>query len=639
MHQDAISPSDSSVSQWAGGFARFMRLDEPPVIKPLPDDYKTTRALPFLFDIVRSMLMGRALLVLAAAIISQVLFSLQPYGLSWLIDSLSAGIASPDAVDDVAIWVAVLFAFWVGGPFFFQLAKLGNVYLIPHLRVAIKERLFQHLMGHTPHFFHENLPGRIAQKLTQAANSGHRLMITLTIELVQTIVLTITACLLIGTLSAHYGMVLGLWIVVFLGSTAYVGRYGVHWSRGVQNAISKVSGRLVDTINNWDLVRGFARLDHEQDGLAKTLEGEASWGRRARLFFVGIGVFHMFLGLVLMAWLVASAIADTRAGSMTIGEFTMVCSLGMHVLTMVRMFGSRMVDFFADYGAFRDGVELIMQPHAMPDRPRAGRLQVLRGGIRFENVAFSYPDGTRVFEHLNFEIRAGEKIGLVGASGAGKSTIIRLLARQFVPDAGRIAIDGQNIQDVTLASLSQAIGEVSQAPNVFHRSVGDNIAYGAPIAYGASDADHEMIWQAAEAARCRDFIERRDGGLETLVGERGLKLSGGERQRLAIARAFLKNAPILVLDEATSSLDSEAEAAIQGSLMRLMEGRTVIAIAHRLSTIVGMDRLLVLDQGKLVEEGTHAELLAKRGIYASFWYQQTRTARDTMKLIDTADAL
>ncbi|MGI9493492.1 MAG: ABC transporter transmembrane domain-containing protein, partial [Geminicoccaceae bacterium] len=313
MHQDAIF-SSASLSQWSSHFARWMRLDEPPVIEPLPEGYKTTGALPFLFDIVRSMLVGRALLVLAAAIISQILFSLQPYGLSRLIDSLSASVASPDAIDDVAIWVAVLFAFWIGGPFFFQLAKLGNVYLIPHLRVAIKARLFQHLMGHTPHFFHENLPGRIAQKLTQAATSGHSLMIMLTIELVQTIVLTITACLLIGTLSAHYGMVLGIWIVLFLGTTAYAGRYGVYWSKGVQNAISRVSGRLVDTINNWDLVRGFSRLDHERDGLATTLEGEASWGRRARLFFVGMGILHMFLGVVLMAWLVTSAIADTRAG-------------------------------------------------------------------------------------------------------------------------------------------------------------------------------------------------------------------------------------------------------------------------------------------------------------------------------------
>lgn len=630
MHQDTILPS-KPIASWTGWFVRLMKLDAAPVIVPLPDGDKTPAALPFLFDIVRSMLLGRALVVVAAAIISQVLFSLQPYGLSRLIDSLSASVATNGTVDDVAVWVALLFAFWIGGPFFFQLAKLSNVYLVPHLRVAIKARLFQHLMGHAPHYFQDNLPGRIAQKLTQAANSGQSVMIMLTIELVQTIVLTITACLLIGTLSASYGMVLGVWIVVFLGSTAYVGRFGIHWSRGVQNAISKVSGRLVDTINNWNLVRGFARLDHEREVLADTLEGEAAWSRRARLFFVGMGLLHMLLGIILMAWLVTSAITDTRAGLMTIGEFTMVCSLGMHVLTMVRMFGSRMVDFFSEYGALRDGIELIMQPHDLPDRPGAGRLTADKGAIDFENVSFAYPDGTRVFERLNLSIRPGEKVGLVGASGAGKSTLVRLLTRQFSPEAGRVAIDGQDIAGVTQESLSKAIGEVGQVPSVFHRSVGDNIAYGAP------KADVHAIWRAGDAARCRDFIERRAGGLATLVGERGLKLSGGERQRLAIARAFLKNAPILVLDEATSSLDSEAEAAIQTALMRLMAGRTVIAIAHRLSTIVGMDRLLVLDDGKLVEQGTHAALRASDGIYAAFWRQQTRTARDTAKLIDALD--
>ena len=621
MHRQALStlPVLTRLNQW---FVDFMGLDRAPVIKPLPDGYAEHRALPFLWDIVRSMLLGRVLLVVAAAIISQLMFSLQPYGLSKVIDSLNESLNAPGSVDDVALWVAVLFSFWIGGPFFFQLAKLINVYVIPHLRVAIKARLFQHLMGHSPHYFQDNLPGRLAQKLTQAANSGHNVMIMLSIEFVQTIILTAAACLLIGSLSTSYGVVLGIWIVFFLGSTAVIGRFGVHWSKGVQNAISKVSGRLVDTINNWDLVRGFARLDHEQEVLADTLQGEAAWARRARLFFVGMAVLHMTLGICLMIWLVTRAIADTRAGLMTVGEFTMVCSLGMHVLMMVRMFGARMVDFFGEYGALRDGIELLMRSHDLIDHLDAPKLMVDKGGIEFKNIAFTYPDGTRVFDALNLSINPGEKVGLVGASGSGKSTIIRLLTRQFAPDSGSITIDGQNIADVTLESLSEAIGEVGQVPNVFHRSVGDNIAYGAP------NASKPRIWEAAEAAHCLDFIERRADGLDTLVGERGLKLSGGERQRLAIARAWLKNAPILVLDEATSSLDSHAEAIIQEALMTLMKGRTVIAIAHRLSTIVGMDRLLVLDQGRLIEEGTHGDLLRRDGAYAAFWARQTDAVRE-----------
>ena len=524
----------------------------------------------------------------------------------------------------------VLFGFWIGGPFFFHMAQLINVYLVPILRAAVKARLFQHLMGHSPHFFQVHFPGRLSQKANQAANAAHRVVNTLTIDGVQTVILMITSSLLLGTLSAVYGWVLAIWVVVFLGLTAWLGSFGIELFRKLQNAASKVSGRMVDTINNWELVRSFAGLDREREVLDVALAEEAARSRRARLFFVGMAVLHITLGMGLLVWMILSAFAQTRAGHMTIGEFTMVCTLGANVVMVVRLLGRRMVDFFADYGSFRDGVELIMTAHGMPDRPRAGALTVDRGEIRFDDVTFAYPDGTRVFDRLNLAIRPGEKIGLVGASGAGKSTIVRLLTRQFLPESGRITIDGQDIADVTLESLSAAIGEVGQVPNVFHRSVGDNIAYGAP------DADDDAIWQAAIAAHCDGFIQERGRGLDTLVGERGLKLSGGERQRLAIARAFLKNAPILVLDEATSSLDSEVEAAIQDSLMQLMQGRTVIAIAHRLSTITGMDRLLVLEAGRLVEEGSHTELLARGGVYASFWKKQTRSVLDSMELIEGA---
>jgi ATP-binding cassette subfamily B protein len=600
---------------WSRWVARMFRLDEPPVIERLPAGYQTRHALPFLFDIVRSMLLGRTLLVVVAAVISQVMFSLQPLALSRLIDGLNAELEGR-AGASATLWVFVLFGFWVGGPFFFQLAQFINVYVYPQMRVAIKTRLFQHLMGHSPHFFQVNLPGRLAQKISQAATSSHGVVNALTIDGVQTIILMITSSFLLGTLSTAYGLTLAIWIAVFLGLTAYLGSFGVLLFKTLQNAISKVSGRLVDTINNWELVRGFAGLDRELDVLASVLGEETARSRRARLFFVAMAVMHVTLGMVLLVWLVLSALAETRAGAMTIGEFTMVCTLSANVVMVVRLLGRRMVDFFADYGSFRDGIELILQPHAMPDRRRAEALTVDQGAIRFEDLTFTYPDGTRVFEHLNLDIRPGEKVGLVGASGAGKSTVIRLLTRQFMPEAGAILIDGQDIADVTLASLSQAIGEVGQVPNVFHRTVGDNIAYGAP------GANEDAIWQAAMAAHCDDFIRQRGDGLDTLVGERGLKLSGGERQRLAIARALLKNAPILLLDEATSSLDSKVEAAIQDSLMRLMEGRTVIAIAHRLSTIIGMDRLLVLDEGQLVEEGTYEELLAKDGLFAAFWKRQ-----------------
>jgi ATP-binding cassette subfamily B protein len=258
----------------------------------------------------------------------------------------------------------------------------------------------------------------------------------------------------------------------------------------------------------------------------------------------------------------------------------------------------------------------VSQPHEIVDAPQARALEVTSGRIVFENVRFRHPNGFQVFENLNLDIRPGERVGLVGPSGAGKSTLVRLLRRQFEPQEGRILIDGQDIAFVTWDSLNEAIAEVPQMPGVFHRAVRDNIRYAQP------QAQDETVIRAARQAFAHDFISERGEGYDMIVGEQGIKLSGGERQRVAIARALVKDAKILVLDEATSSLDSESEHLIQTALWTLMQGRTVIAIAHRLSTIAGMDRVVYLEQGKILEDGPHRELLAHGGAYARMWNRQ-----------------
>jgi ATP-binding cassette subfamily B protein len=320
--------------------------------------------------------------------------------------------------------------------------------------------------------------------------------------------------------------------------------------------------------------------------------------------------------LVLLMGLIVLAMHDTLSGAITVGAFTMIFFLGTMIARSVQELSYRMLDFFEQLGTLAEALELVTQAHEIVDKPGAKALAVSAGEIAFENISFSHADGHPVFEGLNLKIKAGEKVGLVGKSGAGKSTLVKLLRRQFEPQGGRILIDGQNVADVTWDSVNEAIAEVQQMPGVFHRPVRDNIRYSKP------DADEGLVVAAAKDAHAHDFITNREAGYDTIVGEQGIKLSGGERQRVAIARALVKDARILVLDEATSSLDSESEHLIQEALFELMRGRTVIAIAHRLSTIVGMDRIVYLENGRIIEQGNHGELLARGGPYAQLWNRQ-----------------
>jgi ATP-binding cassette subfamily B protein len=310
------------------------------------------------------------------------------------------------------------------------------------------------------------------------------------------------------------------------------------------------------------------------------------------------------------------AIRDTLSGAITVGAFTMIFLLGTMIARAVQELSYRMLDFFEQLGTLAEALELVTQEHEIVDKADAKPVAVRLGEIVFEDISFSHADGHPVFQGLNLRIKAGEKVGLVGKSGAGKSTLVKLLRRQFEPQGGRILIDGQDIAEVTWDSVNEAIAEVQQMPGVFHRPVRDNIRYSKP------EAEERIVVAAAKDAHAHDFISGREAGYDTIVGEQGIKLSGGERQRVAIARALVKDAKILVLDEATSSLDSESEHLIQEALFELMRGRTVIAIAHRLSTIVGMDRIVYLENGRIVEQGSHVELIARGGPYAQLWNRQ-----------------
>jgi ATP-binding cassette subfamily B protein len=413
-----------------------------------------------------------------------------------------------------------------------------------------------------------------------------------------------------------YAIILTIWTALYLGIVFALARRCVVLSKALSDEISTSTGRLIDAISNADLIRAFAKALYERRFISFFLEDEMNASRRFRKFLITMRVFMQTATLLLLVALVVITINDILAGTITLGAFMMIYLLTNQIARGVQELSFRMLDYFEQLGTLAEALELVSQPHEIVDAPQARPLNVTSGRIVFDKVRFRHPNGFQVFENLNLDIKPGERVGLVGPSGAGKSTLVRLLRRQFEPQEGHILIDGQDIAHVTWDSLNEAIAEVPQMPGVFHRAVRDNIRYAKP------QAQDDTVIVAARQAHAHDFIAERDEGYDMIVGEQGIKLSGGERQRVAIARALVKDARILVLDEATSSLDSESEHLIQEALWTLMQGRTVIAIAHRLSTIAGMDRVVYLEQGKILEDGPHRDLLAHGGAYARMWNRQ-----------------
>ena len=513
-------------------------------------------------------------------------------------------------------WVVLMGVIWLVSASVYRGYEAVDIETSPRMRALAQKYLFAYMLGHSPRYFQENFAGKLGQKVKQAGQATVTILNILCLDMVRVTGLVLVGGVLMYEAHAPYAVILGLWTVLYLGIVVSLAKRCVKLSKAFSDEVSTSTGRLVDAITNAELVRAFAKAVYERRFLSFFLTDEMNASRRLRWFLIMLRTFMQLATLALLLGLVALSASDALSGVVSVGAFVMIYSLGNQIARSVQELSFRMLDFFEQLGTLTEALELVSLPHEIVDSPDALPLQVTDGGIRIEHVRFHHPDGQAVFQDLNLDIKPGEKVGLVGPSGAGKSTLVKLLRRQYEPQGGRILIDGKDISLVTWDTLNEAVAEVPQTPGVFHRAVRDNIRYARP------DARDEDVIRAAVDAHAHDFIEARPTGYGTIVGEQGIKLSGGERQRVAIARALVKDAKILVLDEATSSLDSESEHLIQEGLWTLMQGRTVIAIAHRLSTIAGMDRIVYLEAGRIIEDGPHRALLAKGGAYARLWNRQ-----------------
>lgn len=494
--------------------------------------------------------------------------------------------------------------------------------LLGNYPMRIRWLVHKYLLNQSVTFYQDEFAGRIATKVMQTALAVRECVIKLFDVLNYVVVYFIGTVVIISAADWRLAFPLVIWLGCYIVLLRYfVPRLGAVAALQA-DARSTMTGRIVDSYTNIQTVKLFSHAQRElgfaKEGMTEFL---ATVHQQMRLV-TKLYICLYLLNSLLLFSVAATAIYLWLGDLITVGAIAVALSLVLRLWGMSQWIMWEISALFENIGTVQDGIKTVAVPQSIEDKPDAKPLVVSQGAIEFQSINFAYHTDIPILTDLNLSIKPGEKIGLVGRSGAGKSTLVNLLLRFYDLAEGKITIDGQDIAYVTQDSLRQNIGMVTQDTSLLHRSVRGNIAYGRP------DATQEMIEQAAKRAEADVFIAQLEDsqgrrGYDAHVGERGVKLSGGQRQRIAIARVMLKDAPILILDEATSALDSEVEAAIQENLYRLMEGKTVIAIAHRLSTIAAMDRLVVMDQGRIVEQGTHEQLLAQGGLYAQLWARQS----------------
>lgn len=538
-----------------------------------------------------------------------------PYLLRLIIDTLTVYDMDRSAAWTDLKWLLVAaIVLWFYIEIVFRIGDFLRAWAFPKLEADIRMAMFDHIQHHSPKYFNEHFAGSLSNKVSDMTGQVTSMLMNLRVF----IPAVASSFLILGffvAVNPVFAMILAVWIVLHYAICFFFTSKCVRYSDIHGEARSELAGKIVDSFTNNFAVNLFSRFKFERARIAHSQKIEQETNVTAQYYSAMMLLWLSVLFLVGIITLNGFLIVYWSQNKISTGEVIQVFNTTFNVVMILWVAGDMMPEFFKSVGIATQALTVMNDPQDVIDLPHTPSLIVKKGEIVFEKVSFQYGE-KKIFEDKDIHIKGGEKVGLVGYSGAGKSTFVNLILRFFPIAKGKILIDGQDIAQITLDSLRNQVALIPQDPLLFHRTLEENIQY------GNIHATKEEIIHAAKEAHCDEFIRKCPKGYATLVGERGTKLSGGERQRIAIARAMLAAAPILILDEATSSLDSVTERYIQDSLERLMQGRTTIVIAHRLSTLAKMDRILVFDQGKVVEEGTHSELMVKRGHYARMWEMQ-----------------